>query len=96
MQSRRAFFDASPISYATIDKRERTSTRFLARHQRRHRRSGDAGRGLPHRAQAGGFFARRIVIQGSGHFWASDPPDEPGGYGAQAAPHILRFLQSQL
>src|SRR5262249_61443874 len=29
MQSRRTYFDASPISYATIDKREKTGTRVL-------------------------------------------------------------------
>ena len=39
-----------------------------------------------------GFFVRTIVIPGSGHFWASDPVEEPGSYGAQAAPQMLRFL----
>ena len=40
-----------------------------------------------------GIFARRIVIPGSGHFWASEPVEgEPGSYGAQAAPQLLRFL----
>ena len=43
-----------------------------------------------------GFFARTIVVPGSGHFWASDPVEEPGSYGAQAAPQLLRFLQAGL
>ena len=43
-----------------------------------------------------GFFARSIVVPGSGHFWASEPVEEPGSYGAQAAPQMLRFLQGAL
>ena len=37
-----------------------------------------------------------IVVPGSGHFWASEPVEEPGSYGAQAAPQMLRFLQGAL
>jgi hypothetical protein len=43
-----------------------------------------------------GFFARSIVVPGSGHFWASEPVEEPGSYGPQAAPQMLRFLQGAL
>jgi hypothetical protein len=44
-----------------------------------------------------GFFARSIVVPGSGHFWASEPvEEEAGSYGAQAAPQMLRFLQGAL
>src|SRR5687767_1316149 len=32
MASRRAYFDASPLSYTTVDKREKTGTRFLIIH----------------------------------------------------------------
>jgi len=43
-----------------------------------------------------GFFARTIVVPGSGHFWASDPVEEADSYGAQTAPQMLRFLQGAL
>jgi hypothetical protein len=36
------------------------------------------------------------VVPGSGHFWASEPVEEPGSYGAQAAPQMLRFLRAAL
>ncbi len=55
MQSRRIYFDASPMSYATVESNEKSRTQFLAdlRHQRRHRRSADPVAGVPDRAQAG-------------------------------------------
>jgi acetyl esterase/lipase len=98
MVNRRAYFDASPISYATVDKREKTNTRFLFLHGTNDDIVDPATQGEAFLAalKQARFFARRIVIPGSGHFWASDPVEEPGSYGAQAAPHILRFLQAGL
>ena len=44
-----------------------------------------------------GFFVRRIVIPGAGHFWASDPFEgEPHSYSATAVPRLMRFLDSSL
>jgi acetyl esterase/lipase len=44
-----------------------------------------------------GIYVRRFVIPGAGHFWAADPFEgEIGGYGATAAPTILRFLEGAL
>jgi len=43
-----------------------------------------------------GFYARTIVVPGAGHFWASEPLDEPSSFGAYAAPKMLRFLQTAL
>jgi len=98
MQSRRTYFDASPMSHATVDKNEKTRTRFLLIHG-----TNDDIVDPQTQSQAfltalkqAGFFARTIVVPGSGHFWASDPVEEPGSYGAQAAPHLLRFLQGAL
>lgn len=96
MQNRRVYFDASPLSYATID---RNRTRFLLVH-------GTADDVVDPTTQSkafqtalnqAGIFVRRFVIPGAGHFWASDPFEgETGGYGATAAPTILRFLQGAL
>ncbi len=98
MQSRRTYFDASPMSYATIEKREKTGTRFLLIYGQ-----NDDIVDPPTQSQAfltalkqAGFFARSILVPGSGHFWASEPVEEPGSYGAQAAPQMLRFLQAGL
>jgi hypothetical protein len=43
-----------------------------------------------------GFFASALAVPWRGHFWASDSPDEPGGYPAQAAPQMLRFLRTAM
>jgi acetyl esterase/lipase len=98
MQNRRVYFEASPLSYATVEKNEKTRTRFLLIH-------GTNDDIVDPQTQSqvfltalkqAGFFARTIVVPGSGHFWASDPVEEPGSYGAQAAPQLLRFLQGAL
>jgi acetyl esterase/lipase len=96
MQNRRIYFDSSPISYATID---RTRTRFLLIHG-----TNDDVVDPTTQSQAfltalnqAGIFVRRIVIPGAGHFWASDPfENEPGSFGAQTAPRLLRFLGEAL
>jgi acetyl esterase/lipase len=95
MQNRRVYFESSPISYATID---RNRARFLLIN------GTDDDIVDPAQAQAfwaalnqAGIYVRRVVIPGAGHFFASDPfEDDPGGYGATAAPRILRFLQGAL
>ena len=99
MQNRRIYFDASPMSYATVEKNEKTRTRFLLIH-------GTNDDIVDPQTQSqvfltalkqAGFFARSIVVPGSGHFWASEPvEEEAGSYGAQAAPQMLRFLQGAL
>ena len=95
MQNRRVYFDSSPVSYATAD---RNRARFLLV-------NGTADDIVdPTQAQAfqtalnqAGIYVRRIVIPGAGHFFASDPfENEPGSYGAMAAPRILRFLDGGL
>ncbi len=96
MQNRRIYFESSPMSYATVDKR---GTRFLLIHG-----TNDDIVDPPSQSQAflialnqAGINVRRIVIPGAGHFWASDPFEgEPGGFGAQTAPRLLRFLGEAL
>lgn len=92
--SRRVFFDASPLSYATIDK---NATKFLLIYGREDEivdASTQSDRFLIALKQAG-FFARNIVIPEAGHFWASDPIEE-GSFGARVAPRLLRFLEASL
>ena len=98
MQSRRTYFDASPVSYATVEKNEKTRTRFLLLHG-----THDDIVDPQTQSQAflvalkqAGFFVRTIVVPGAGHFWSVDPIEEPGSYGAQVAPQMLRFLRDGL
>lgn len=92
---RRVFFDASPMSYATIDK---NSTKFLLLYGREDEivdPATQSDRFFIALKQAG-FFARNVVVPGAGHFWAADPIEEPGSFGASAAPRLLRFLEASL
>ena len=93
--NRRVYFDASPLSYATIDK---NATKFLLVYGREDEivdASTQSDRLLLALKQAG-FFARNIVIPEAGHFWAADPVEEPGSFGARTAPRLLRFLEAAL
>jgi acetyl esterase/lipase len=93
--SRRVFFDASPLSYATVDK---NSTKFLLIYGREDEivdASTQSDQFLIALKQAG-FFARNIVIPEAGHFWAADPVEELGGFGARTAPRLVRFLEASL
>ena len=96
MQSRRLYFDASPISYATVD---RNQVRFLLIHGTDDDvvdPPSQSGAFLTALTQAG-FFVRRIVIPGAGHFWSADPfESEPHSYSALAIPRLLRFLETSL
>lgn len=95
MVSRRRFFEASPLSYATVDK---NSTRFLLIYGREDDIVDPATQSekfLTALKQAG-FFARTIVVPGAGHFWSVDPVEEPGSFGAYAGPKIVRFLEAAL
>jgi acetyl esterase/lipase len=95
MVSRRAFFEASPLSYATVDK---NSVRFLLIYGREDDIVDPVTQSekfLTALKQAG-FFARTIVVPGAGHFWSVDPVEEPGSFGAYAGPRVLRFLAGAL
>ena len=97
MQNRRIYFDSSPTSYATIEKREKLGTRFQLIYG-----TADDIVDPPTQSQAflnalkqARFFARQTVIPGAGHFFTAWPIDA-GSYGAQAAPQILMFLEAGL
>jgi acetyl esterase/lipase len=96
MQNRRVYFDASPMSYAT---RAVSVDRFLLIH-------GTAddvvdpvtqSQAFQNALNRAGIYVRRFVVPGAEHFWAVDSFEgEIGGYGATAAPTILRFLEGAL
>ncbi len=94
--NRRTYFEASPISYATVD---RNQLRVLLIHGTNDDivdSETQSGAFLTALAQAQ-FFVRRIILPGAGHFWSADPfEDEPQSYNALAAPRLLRFLETSL
>jgi acetyl esterase/lipase len=95
MVSRKIYFEASPLSYATVDK---SSTRFLLIYGREDDIVDPATQSekfLTALKQAG-FFARTIVVPGAGHFWSVDPVEEHGSFGAYVGPKLLRFLDGAL
>ena len=92
--NRKVFFEASPISYATVD---RNSTRFLLIH-------GDHDDIVDPATQSAefllalkqaGFFARTVVIPGAGHFFITEPVDDTS-FGGFAGPKVVRFLKDAL
>ncbi len=93
MINRKVYFDASPMSYATVD---RNTTRFLLIYGHEDDIADpktQSERFLLALKQAQ-FFARTIVVPGAGHFWSTDPVDE--GFGAYAGPKVLLFLAGAL
>jgi len=89
MVNRRVYFEASPLSYTTVD---RNATRFLLIYGHEDDivdPKTQSERFLLSLKQAQ-FLARTIVVPGAGHFWSIDPVDE--GFGAYAGPKVLRFL----
>jgi acetyl esterase/lipase len=96
MQNRRIYFDASPISYATMDHNQ---IHFLLIHGTDDDivDPGTQSEAFLSALAQAGFFVRRIVIPGAGHFWSSDPFEgDPHSYSAQTIPRLMRFLESSL
>jgi len=95
-QDRRIYAESSPISYVG---NARKQTRFLLINGSRDNlvdpetQSGAFSSAL---TQAG-FFVRRIVVPGAGHFWVFDPFEhEPRSFAGMVAPALLRFLEGSL
>ena len=95
MQDRRRYFDASPLSYATIA--NNATAAFL--------NWGTEDDVVDHRTQSepfllalkqAGFQARPCILHGAPHYWLSDPIEEPGSYAGFLAPRLLRFMADWL
>jgi acetyl esterase/lipase len=95
MENRQLYFDASPMSYAIT---ANNATSFLLTYGTEddivdRKSQSDAFLNALKQAR---FFARNAVIQGYGHFWFTDPIEEPGSPAGQLAPRLLRFLADRL
>ena len=93
--NRRLFFDASPLSYVTVD---RSETAFLLAYGTADEIADPETQSVAflQALRKAGFFVRSVVLQAAPHFWMSDPLDEPGSYPGFLAPRLLRFLAERL
>lgn len=95
IDDRRTFFEASPLSYVTADNNK---VAFYLTY-------GQEDDAVDYRSQSeafrlalnqAGFYVRSAVVPGAGHYWMSDPIEDPLGHTAFVAPRILRFLAERL
>jgi acetyl esterase/lipase len=88
---RKVFFEASPISYATVDK---NATRFLLVYGT----DDDVVDATTQSAafltalKQASFFVRTVAIPGAGHYFLNEPVDETSHNGI-VGPRVLRFLK---
>ena len=95
MQDRRIYFEASPISHATIANNK--TAVYLT--------WGTEDDVVDHRVQSleflqalkqAGFNVRTCVLHGAPHYWLSDPIEEPTSHSGFLAPRLLRYLAERL
>jgi acetyl esterase/lipase len=95
MADRQRYFDATPTSYATYANNKTAVLLAYGTEDDLVDRRAHSEAFLRALKQAG-FFARSCVVQGAGHYWLSDPIDEPGSYTGFFAPRLMRFLAEKL
>ena len=95
MDDRRLYFEASPINYATFANNKLAVYLSVGTEDDLVDRRTQTDAFLAALKQAN-FFVRTCIVQGSGHYWASDPIEEPGSFPAVLAPRLVRFLAEKL
>jgi acetyl esterase/lipase len=95
MDDRRLYFESSPINYATFVNNKLAVYLSVGTEDDLVDRRTQTDAFLAALKQAN-FFVRSCVVQGSGHYWASDPIEEPGSFPAVLAPKLMRFLAERL
>jgi acetyl esterase/lipase len=95
MQDRRLYFEASPISYATIANNQ-VAVLLSWGTQDDLVDSKQQSEAFLLALKQAGFFARTAVVPGAPHYWLSDPIDEPGSFSGFLAPRLVRFLAERL
>jgi acetyl esterase/lipase len=94
-ENRQVYFDASPVSYAIRANNKTAVLLVCGTEDDLVDRRAHTDAFLRALKQAG-FFARTSIVQGAGHYWLSDPLDEPGSFTAFFAPRLVRFLAEKL
>jgi acetyl esterase/lipase len=95
IDDRRIYFDASPLSYAVT---RLDPPAFLIVWGAEDDIVDPATQAVPFRdaLRRAMYYVRTVVIPGAGHFWITEPIDDPGSYTAALAPRLLRFLEERL
>jgi acetyl esterase/lipase len=93
-KDRRVYFEASPDSYATVDKK-RTRFMLIAGKEDDIVDPKQATDFLTLLKQAG-FNASIALLPGAGHGWLGEPMDDPTTFISIVSPRVLRFLQTAL
>lgn len=95
MDDRQPYFEASPITYATMSN-NKLGVLLV---------TGTEDDIVPPKAhfepfllalKQANFFVRTCIVPGAPHFWMNDPIEEPGSYSGFLAPRLLRFLAERL
>lgn len=95
MADRQLYFDASPMSYVTLDNNKLAVLVV----------TGDADDLVDPKEQTdtfllalkqAGFYVRPCTVTGAPHYWLNDPIDDPTGFTAFLAPRLMRFLAEKL
>jgi acetyl esterase/lipase len=95
MESKQLFYEASPLTYTTIDNNQTAFLVVWGTEDDIVDPLSQSGVFVTALKQAG-FFVRTVIVPGAPHFWMWDPIDEPTSYTGFLAPRLLRFLQNQL
>jgi acetyl esterase/lipase len=95
MQDRQAYFDASPISYATFANNKIGVLLVTGTEDDLVDRKVQTEPFQLALKQAG-FFVRPCIVPGAPHYWMNDPIDEPGSLTGFVAPRLMRFLAEKL
>jgi pimeloyl-ACP methyl ester carboxylesterase len=95
IDDRRIYFDASPLSYATT---RPDPPALLLAWGAQDDIVDPATQAAPFRdaLRRAMYYVRTVVIPGAGHFWITEPIEEPGSYTGVLAPRLLRFLEERL
>jgi hypothetical protein len=95
MESKQLFYEASPLTYPTMDKNH-TAFLWCGAQTDDIVEPRSLSEGFVTALKQAGFFVRTVIIPGAPHFWIREPIDEPTGYTGVVAPRLVRFLQNQL
>jgi acetyl esterase/lipase len=95
LENRQPYFDASPISYATVANNGIGVFLACGTEDDLVDRQANTDAFLLALKQAG-FFVRTCILAGAGHYFMNDPIDEPGSHTGFVAPRLVRFLAEKL
>jgi acetyl esterase/lipase len=95
MADRQLYFDASPISYATLANNQ-LAVLLVTGTADDLVEPGPQTEAFLLALKQAGFFVRPCIVAGAPHYWMNDPIDDPTGFPAFLAPRLMRFLAEKL